>query len=162
MNGSCRRAWTGLPTFLPPAAINHQPLCIRESSQVVALGPLGPRGPHVPTRSSDVQEPQAPTLASCGRSRAGLERGRLPVSCIIRWLLNLLTVGWCFPYWDVLWPQGVYLECRASSVDTPVALRHISELHLHQVRVIYTLPMACCPCSGSYRCARAMHRRFET
>ena len=98
MNGSCRRAWTGLPTILPPAT-NQHPIslwCIRESRQVVALATSGPLGALRPSRAGPIERraaPPAPTLALCGRSRAGLERGRRAVSCIIRWLLNLLAGG---------------------------------------------------------------------
>lgn len=63
MNGSCKRAWTGLPTF-PPTRHQHPicpSACALGASQVVALGGiLGPDGPHVPTRSSDVQGTRHP------------------------------------------------------------------------------------------------------
>jgi hypothetical protein len=162
MNGSCRRAWTGLPTILPPAT-NQHPIslwCIRESRQVVALATSGSLGALRPSRAGPIERraaPPAPTLALCGRSRAGLERGRRAVSCIIRWLLNLLAGGLGAFLAGVLFN----VESRASSVDTPGALRR------------KRAPFASAPghicfadgslsCNGSNRCARAMHRKFQT
>jgi len=107
MNGSCRRAWTGLPTILPPAPWGLAALTCR---------------PDRATCSTPSTHPRLMRTVPC-RPRKGSTGSVMHNSLAIE-----PSCGWagCFPCWDVLSLPGRVLfnvESRASSVDTPGALR---------------------------------------